>query len=90
MIFKPGSAWTVLRLSDIDTVDVSQAQLLVTTRGMTLRVDFRTANEVARSIFQNMLRQKPRTESNRVQEPRYVAKSRRLRRWQRPKTRPAP
>jgi hypothetical protein len=60
VIFKRGSAWTILRLRDIDTVDVSQAQLLVTARGITHRVDFRKrelANEVARIIFQNMLRQ---------------------------------
>jgi hypothetical protein len=60
MIFKHGSAWTVLRLSEIDTVDVSQSQVLVTTRDITHTVDFRkkkTANEVARVIFENMLRQ---------------------------------
>jgi hypothetical protein len=60
VIFKRGSAWTVLRLSEIDTVDVSQTQLLVTTRGTTHTVDFRKkkiANEAARVIFENMLRQ---------------------------------
>jgi hypothetical protein len=60
VIFKYGSAWTVLRLSEIDTVDVSEVQLLLTTRGITHRVDFRkkkVANEVARVIFENMLRQ---------------------------------
>jgi hypothetical protein len=60
VIFKRGSAWTILRLRDIDTVDVAHAQLLVTTRGITHKVDFRKkeiANEVARIIFQNMLHQ---------------------------------
>jgi hypothetical protein len=60
VIFNHGTAWTVLRLSEIDTLDVSEAQLLVSTRGITHTVNFRkkkVANEVARVIFENMLRQ---------------------------------
>ena len=60
VIFKHGTAWTVLRLSEIDTVDVSQTQLLLTGRAITHTVDFRkkkVVNEVARVIFENMLRQ---------------------------------
>ena len=60
VIFNHGTAWTVLRLSEIDTLDVSEAQLLVSTRGVTYTVNFRkkkVANEVARVIFENMLRQ---------------------------------
>jgi len=60
IIFKRGSAWTVLRLSQIETIDVSHSQVLVTTRDITHTVDFRKkriANKVARVIFENMLRQ---------------------------------
>jgi hypothetical protein len=59
VIFRHGSAWTVLRLSEIDSVDVSHVQLSLTTRGIIHTVDFRkkeVANEVARIIFQNMMR----------------------------------
>ena len=60
IIFKRGSAWTVLRLSQIETIDVSHSQVLITTRDITHTVDFRKkkiANKVARVIFENMLRQ---------------------------------
>jgi hypothetical protein len=60
VISKHGGAWTLLRLSEIDTVDASQAHLSLTARGTTHRVDFRkeeVANEVASIIFESMLRQ---------------------------------
>jgi hypothetical protein len=52
------SSFTVLRLSEIDTVEVSHVELSITSRGVTHRLDFRkneVAKEVARKIEENMI-----------------------------------
>lgn len=60
LISKHGSAWTILRVREIDTVDVSNGQLSITAKGITHSVDFRkgeVAAEVADIIVQDILRQ---------------------------------